>query len=44
MEEQSKEGSCTMNKILIIDDDKELCVLLNEVFYRKIFQRLSKEP
>ena len=28
MEEQSKEGSCTMNKILIIDDDKELCVLI----------------
>ena len=26
MEEQSKEGSCTMNKILIIDDDKRtLC-------------------
>ena len=28
MEEQSKEGSCTMNKILKIDDDKELCVLI----------------
>ena len=28
MEEQSKERSCTMNRILIIDDDKELCVLI----------------
>jgi DNA-binding response OmpR family regulator len=30
MGEQNKERSCTMNKVLIIDDDKELCALMKK--------------
>lgn len=28
--EQNEERSCTMNKVLIIDDDKELCALMKK--------------
>ena len=30
MGEQNKERSCTINKVLIIDDDKELCALMKK--------------
>ena len=30
MGEQNKERNCTMNKVLIIDDDKELCALMKK--------------